>query len=235
MDAMPHSPNHLLAALPTADFELLRPHLQTMQLVQEVVLVAAREPLTHVFFPHSGVISLVVSLAAGEKIEVAMIGKDSVFGGSAALDGSISLTDAIVQLPGAASTLEVGRLRTAANESIAFRTMLIRHEQALFAQAQQSAACHASHSAESRLARWLLRMHDLSEEEALSLTQEFVAQMIGVRRNAVSLIANTLQQAGLIKYSRGHIQIRNLEGLSEVACECYVAVKTQYRRLLNED
>ena len=77
-------------------------------------------------------------------------------------------------------------------------------------------------------------MHDLSEEEALSLTQEFVAQMIGVRRNAVSLIANTLQHAGLIKYSRGHIQIRNLEGLSEVACECYVAVKTQYRRLLNE-
>ena len=124
MDAMPHSPNHLLAALPTADFELLRPHLQTMQLVQEVVLVAAGEPLTHVFFPHSGVISLVVSLAAGEKIEVAMIGKDSVFGGSAALDGSISLTDAIVQLPGAASTLEVGRLRTAANESIAFARCL---------------------------------------------------------------------------------------------------------------
>jgi Mn-dependent DtxR family transcriptional regulator len=77
-------------------------------------------------------------------------------------------------------------------------------------------------------------MHDLSEEETLSLTQEFVAQMIGVRRNVVSLIANTLQQAGLIKYSRGHIQIKNLEGLNEVACECYVAVKTQYRRLLNE-
>jgi CRP-like cAMP-binding protein len=106
MDAIPHSPNHLLAALPTADFELLRPHLQAAQLVQEVVLVAAGEPLTHVFFPHSGVISLVVSLAAGQKIEVAMIGKDSVFGGSAALDGSISLANAIVQLPGAASTLE---------------------------------------------------------------------------------------------------------------------------------
>jgi CRP-like cAMP-binding protein len=234
MDAIPRSPNHLLAALPGADFELLRPHLQTMQLVQEVVLVAAGHMLTRVFFPHSGVISLVVSLTAGEKIEVAMIGSDSVFGGSAALDGSISLTDAIVQLPGTASTLEVGRLRTAANESIAFRTMLIRHEQALFAQAQQSAACNASHSAESRLARWLLRMHDLSEAKTLPLTQDFVAQMIGVRRNAVSLIAHALQQAGLIKYSRGHIQITNLEGLNDLACECYAAVKTQHRRLLSE-
>ncbi|HTE92533.1 MAG TPA: helix-turn-helix domain-containing protein, partial [Bradyrhizobium sp.] len=82
--------------------------------------------------------------------------------------------------------------------------------------------------------RWLLRMHDLSEEETLSLTQEFVAQMIGVRRNAVSLVANTLQQAGLIQYSRGYIQIKNLEGLNEVACECYAAVKTQHHRLLNE-
>ena len=109
MDAIPHPPNHLLAALPAADFELLRPHLHTIELVQDVVLVAAGEALTHVFFPHDGVISLVVSLAAGEKIEVAMIGNDSVFGGSAALDGSISLTDAIVQLPGTASTLEVGR------------------------------------------------------------------------------------------------------------------------------
>jgi CRP-like cAMP-binding protein len=232
MDAIPRCPNHLLAALPAADFELLRPHLHTMQLVQEVVLVTAGNPLTRVFFPHSGAISFVVSLTAGEKIEVAMIGSDSVFGGSAALDGGISLTDAIVQLPGTASTLEVGRLRTAANESIACRTMLIRHEQALLAQAQQSAACNASHSAESRLARWLLRMHDLSEAKTLPLTQDFVAQMIGVRRNAVSIIAHALQTAGLIKYSRGHIQITDLEGLNDVACECYAAVWTQHRRLL---
>jgi CRP-like cAMP-binding protein len=218
MDAIPHFPNHLLAALPAADFKLLRPHLQTMELVQEVVLVAAGDPLTRVFFPHSGVISLVVSLTAGEKIEVAMIGNDSVFGGSAALDGSISLTDAIVQLPGTASTLEVGRLRAVANESIAFRTLLIRHEQALFAQAQQSAACNASHSAETRLARWLLRMHDLSEAKTLPLTQDFVAQMIGVRRNAVSLIAHALQAAGLIKYSRGHIQITKLDGINDLSC-----------------
>jgi CRP-like cAMP-binding protein len=232
MDASPQSANHLLAALPAAIFKQLCPHLQTMELVQEVVLIAAGEPLVRAFFPHSGVISLVVSLTEGQAVEVAMIGRDSVFGGSAALDGSISLTDAIVQLPGAASTLEVEHLRTVANQSIAFRTTLIRHEQALFAQAQQSAACNASHSAESRLARWLLRMHDLAEAEDLPLTQEFLAQMIGVERNSVSLIAHKLQAAGVIKYSRGHIKITNIEGLKNVACECYLAVNFQHHRLL---
>lgn len=143
MDAISHSPNHLLVALPTAAFELLRPHLETIELVQEDVLVGAGDRMTRVYFPHNGVISLVVSLASGGMVEVAMIGRDSIFGASAALDGNISLTDAIVQLPGTASTLEVGVLRTAAEQSIAFRTTLIRHEQALFAQAQQSAACTA--------------------------------------------------------------------------------------------
>ena len=235
MDAIPRSPNHLLAVLPGADFEQLRPHLQTIELVQETVLVAAGDRLTRVFFPHNGVISLVVSLAGGGMVEVAMVGRDSVFGASAALDGNISLTDAIVQLPGAASTLEVGILRTAAEQSIAFRTTLIRHEQALFAQAQQSAACNAMHSAEARLARWLLRMHDLAGEEKLHLTQDFLAQMIGVQRNSVSTVAHALQQAGIIKYSRGHIEITNLEALKEASCECYQAVNAQYDKLLYDD
>jgi CRP-like cAMP-binding protein len=121
MDAIPHSYNRLLAALPAAAFELLRPHLETIELVQEDVLVAAGDQLARVFFPHNGVISLVVSLAGGGTVEVAMIGRDSIFGASAALDGKISLTDAIVQLPGTASTLEVGILRSAAEQSIAFR------------------------------------------------------------------------------------------------------------------
>jgi CRP-like cAMP-binding protein len=196
MEAVPHSVNHLLAALPPRDFGLLRPHLETIELVQETVLVAAGEPLTRVFFPHNGVISLVVSLIAGGSVEVAMIGRDSVFGGSAALDGKISLTNAVVQLPGTASTLELGILRTVARENIAFRTTLIRHEQAVFAQAQQSAACNALHSAEARLARWLLRMHDLAGKDELYLTQDFLAQMIGVQRNSVSTVAHILQRAG---------------------------------------
>ncbi len=229
----PHSPNHLLAALPPAEFDVLRPHLQTMVLVQEAPLVAAGDRMEQAIFPHSGVISLVVSLSGGEIVEVAMIGRDSVFGGAAALDGGVSLTDAMVQHPGIASTIDIERLRTFANHSITFRTKLVRHEQALFAQAQQSAACNATHSAEARLARWLLRMHDLAEDEDLPLTQDFLAEMIGVKRNSVSLVAHVLQTAGLIKYSRGHIKILDIDGLKDIACECYAAVNAQHRKLLD--
>jgi CRP-like cAMP-binding protein len=235
LDVIARSPNQLLAALPAADFELVRPHLETVELVQEDVLVGAGDRLTRVFFPHNGAISLVVSLGSGEIIEVATIGRDSIYGGTAALDGNISLTDAIVQLPGTASTLEVGRLRAAADRSATFRTTLIRHEQALFAQAQQSAACNASHSVEARLARWLLRMHDLSNDNELLLTQDFLAQMIGVQRNSVSTVAHTLQKAGIIKYARGHIKIMDLEALRGASCECYEAVNAQYEKLLYSD
>jgi CRP-like cAMP-binding protein len=235
LDVIARSPNQLLAALPAADFELIRPHLDTIELVQGDVLVGAGDRLKRIVFPHDGAISLVVSLESGGMIEVATIGRDSVFGGTAALDGDISLTDAIVQLPGTASTLKVKSLRNAADLSVTFRTTLIRHEQALFAQAQQSAACNASHTVEARLARWLLRMHDLSNDHELPLTQDFLAQMIGVQRNSVSTVAHTLQQAGIIKYARGHIKITNLEALRDASCECYEAVNAQYKKLLYED
>ena len=234
MDAVPVSPNRLLAALPGADFLRLRPHLETVLLVQGDLLVGAGKQLTKVYFPHNGVISLVVSLADGRMVEVAMVGRDSVFGGTTALDGNISLTDAIVQLSGVASTLAVKDLQAAAEQSVAFRTTLIRHEQALFAQAQQAAACNAMHSTEARLARWLLRTHDLVGDDKLHLTQDFLAQMIGVQRNSVSTVAHMLQQAGTIKYARGHIEITDIEALEKASCECYQSVKIQYKRLLNE-
>ena len=123
-------------------------------------------------------------------------------------------------------------LREVAEQSPTFRTMLIRHEQALFAQAQQSAACNASHSVEARLSRWLLRARDLAGSNTLDLTQEFLAQMLGVRRTSVSLVANTLQSAGLIRYSRGRIEITNLEGLRADVLRVLRAVKTQYDRLI---
>jgi CRP-like cAMP-binding protein len=233
--SIPLSPNHLLASLPAEDFELLRPHLRSVEMVQGVVLAQSGEKLTHAYFPHSGIISLVVNLAQGEMVESAMIGRDSVFGASASLDGLTSLSNAIVQLPGFASILGVGHLRTAADQSASFRTSLIRHEQVLFVQAQQSAACNASHSLESRLSRWLLRTRDLSGSDTLLLTQEFLAEMLGVRRNAVSIVANTLQSAGFIQYNRGHIRITNLVGLKETTCECYETVRDHYARLLCSD
>jgi len=228
------SPNHLLASLSGSDFELLGPQLRSVELVHEAVLAEAGDPLARAYFPHSGVISLVVSLAEGEMVEVAMVGRDSVFGASAALDGGVSLHDAIVQLPGAASIIDIARLRTAAEQSVSLRNTLIRHEQVILVQAQQSAACNATHAVEARLTRWLLRARDLAGSDSLPLTQEFLAQMLGVRRNSVSLVANTLQQAGFIRYHRGHIEITNLEGLKEGCCECYGMVKAHCDRLLND-
>jgi CRP-like cAMP-binding protein len=234
MDVSPRSPNNLLSSLSAADFELLRPHLQHAELIHETTLARAGDAIARVYFPHSGIISLVLSLADGERIEVAMVGRDSVFGASAALDGRTALNDAIVQLPGEASTLDVSHLRAAAAESSSFRAALIRHAEFVFVQAQQSAACNAAHTLEARLARWLLRARDLSGSDTLHLTQEFLGQMLGVQRSSVSLVANTLNAAGLIRYRRGRIEITNLDGLTESSCECYASVKTQYDRLLRE-
>jgi hypothetical protein len=166
-------------------------------------------------------------------IETAMVGRDGAFNAASALDGKVSLNKGIVQSAGSAGTLEVNRLRRLANELEPFRAILIRHEHVLFAQSQQSAACNASHSVEARMCRWLLYMRDLAGSDDLMLTQEFLAQMLGVRRPSVSLIANTLQKAGLIKYSRGHMRLLNVPGLKKGACECYGTVKAHYERLLS--
>lgn len=231
----PQSPNLLLARLPAADFELLRPHLKPTELVHESVLFAEGDRIDRVFFPHSGIISLVVGLAGGEMIEAGMIGRDSALGASSALDGQISLNRSIVQLPGYGSTIDATHFRKVVGQSAPFRVALMRHEQALFAEAQQSAACNASHKIENRLARWLLRSRDLSGGDTLELTQEFLAQMLGVQRSSVSIVASTLQHAGLIRYSRGTIEITNLAGLREASCECYEKVKSHYDRLLKHN
>ena len=227
------SPNHLLSSLPAAVSDEILPHLKSVDLKQGDTLFEFGDTVSRVYFPHSGVVSLVIGLATGEMIETGMIGRDSLVGGSSALDGNISLNKAIVKIAGAASVLQVDRLRQIANEHIEFRTTLIRHEQAILVQAQQSAACNISHTLEARLARWLLRCRDLMGSDDLVLTQEFIGQMLGVRRTSVSIVAGTLQQAGLVRYRRGHIHIADLEGLLEAACECYQAVKTQSDRLLN--
>jgi CRP-like cAMP-binding protein len=227
------SPNRLLASLRPADLELLGPHLRPVELENETVLFEAGDQVDRVYFPHSGIISLVVELSGGQAIEAAMIGRDSMLGATAALDGAVSLNRAIVQLPGRGETLEVAYFRKVAQQSLSLRTTLLRHEQAIFVQAQQSAACNASHTVEARLSRWLLRSRDLSGSDILLLTQEFLAQMLGVQRSSVSPVAHTLQQAGLLRYSRGRIEITNLEGLQDASCECYGTVKAHHDRLLN--
>ena len=225
---MSKSPNRLLASLPADAFSAISPHLNIVELKFGDVLAEAGSPIQQVYFPYSGVISLVVELDVGTMIETAMVGRDGAFNAASALDGKVSLNKGIVQSAGSAGTIEVNRLRRLANELEPFRSLLIRHEQVLFAQSQQSAACNASHSVEARMCRWLLYMRDLAGNDDLMLTQEFLAQMLGVRRPSVSLVANTLQKAGLIKYSRGRMRLLDIKGLQKGACECYGTVKAHY-------
>jgi CRP-like cAMP-binding protein len=219
-----HSPNRFLKSLTSSDLDLLVPHLRLSEMEQGVVLVAANAPVERVYFPSGGFISLVTTLAGGDTLEAAMIGLDSFFGPMAALDGGLTLSDAIVQLPGCAFTMD-----SAARQSPTFRSLIVKHERALFTQALQSAACCAFHNVEARLARWLLQARDISGGgDRLPLTQEFLVQMLGARRSSVSLVTNKLQRAGLIRYSRGLIEIVDINGLKGVSCECYGAIKAHY-------
>lgn len=233
MDPIHRSPNGFLSALSEEDFELMRPHLRTVDLVQDFVLAEVGERLTRAYFPHRGVISLVVNLARGERVQVAMIGPDSIFGCFSALAGEPTvLNSAVVLVPGVASVIDVDRLRSATEQSRTLQALLFKHVLAIYVQSQQTAGCNAAHTVESRLARCLLQTHDLSGGNKLYLTQESLAQMIGARRNSVSLVASTLQQAHFIHYSRGHIELTDIDGLTKTACECYSAAKTQYDRLV---
>ena len=225
-------PNGFLQSLTIGDFELLRPHLRTVRLEHSKVLFDVGGKIPHVFFPHGGVVSLVVVLFDGDLIEAAMIGRDGVVGTAAALDDAVGLHRAIVQIEGAASVVDMPHAQAAVAASRTLRKKLYQHDQVLLAQAQQSAACNAKHHVEERLCRWLLTTRDHVGADSLPLTQEYIAQMLGVRRTSVTLAARNLQAVNLIKYRRGVINILDVEGLQEAACECHEAVKAQAARMI---
>ena len=224
--------NRLLAQLSQDDFRLLEPCLKIILFQQQTVLFEADEEIAQVYFPSGAVVSLIVTLQSGEMVEAAMVGLDGVVGAAAALDGRISLSRGVVQLSGEIVTCSLAGLKAAAMQSPTLLSLLIRHEQTVFAQAQQSAACFATHHINARLCRWLLRARDLSRSDTLNFTQEYLAEMLGVKRTSVTLVAHALQAAGLIEYRRGKIQILNVEALQDSACECYEAVNRHYARLL---
>jgi len=232
MSQSPHSTNLLLASLPPENMAALVPHLRVVQLPQETVLFEAGDTIKAIYFPHTGIVSIVVDLASGETIETAMIGRDSLVGGSAALDDDIALNRAVVQVAGVASVVDVGTFRGLAQQSHTFHATLARHRQFILAQAQQSAACNAAHTLEARLSRWLLRCRDLLGSDDIHLTQEFLGEMLGARRTSVTLVASALKQAGFIRYRRGHISVIDVEGLRDSACECYKTNKAQGKRLI---
>jgi CRP-like cAMP-binding protein len=224
--------NAFLASLSESAKAALRPYLKALHLQQKTVLYEAGDTINAVYFPIDAVVSLVVSLATGEITEAAMVGKDGAVGMASALNGKIAMSRAIVQLSGDAMVCDPAAFKGVALQSENLISKIMRHEQALFAQAQQSTACMAYHEVEARLCRWLLRARDLSGSDQLPFTQEILAEMLGVRRTSVTAVARTLQEAGMIKYTRGKIEILDIEGLHESVCECHATVTDQYRQLL---
>jgi CRP-like cAMP-binding protein len=224
--------NAILSSLSAGDAAALRPHLKVTHLQQKTVLHNTGDTINKIYFPTTAVVSLVVALESGEMTEAAMVGKDGAVGIASALDGKLAINRAIVQLGGDAIVCDQAAFRSAALQSESLITTVMRHEQTLFAQAQQSTACMAYHEVDARLCRWMLRARDLLGSDQLPFTQDFLAEMLGVQRTSVNTVARTLQEAGLIKYRRGQIEIIDVEGLLEGACECYEVVKEQYSQLL---
>lgn len=226
------SKNQFLQSLSPSDYEILRPHLHKVALQHGDILFDVGDPIEHVLFPECGIVSLVVPVSEGDAVEAGMIGGDGVVGASSALDSHEAVNRAIVQVPGSALRVRSREARQAVDASRSIRSAFYRYDQLVLAQAQQSAVCNAKHQIEERLCRWLLRTHDLISDDDMPLTQDFLAQMLGVRRTSVSLAASQLQSAGIIRYSRGKIRMRDKERMKECACECYDALKSQERRLL---
>jgi len=209
------------------------PHLTVVRLEFRDVLNETHTEVQKVFFPHWGVISCVVELIGGGAIETGMIGKDGQFGAGPALDHKVSLNSVIVQVPGDASVIAADRFCELAQEHPSLRQITMGYEQFFLAQAQQTAACNAVHKVEERTCKWLVRMHKLIGDE-MPITQEFLAQMMGVRRTSVTEVAGKLQRAGMIRYSRGRVRITDLELVERTACECHEALNSHYSRVFEE-
>jgi len=228
---MPHSKNQLLARLGAEQLAQFSSHLKVVALGQGELIADTHGNVRKVYFPHSGIISCIVEMKGGHAIETGMIGNDGAFGAAQALDDKVSLNKVTMQVPGSASAIDADRLREAAERSKAFRTLLIEYELFMTAQVQQTAACNAVHSVQTRMCRWLLRMHELVGND-MPLTQEFLSEMIGVRRSSVTRVAGDMQKAGMISYTRGRLHIVDIELVTMNACECHDDVRSHYDRIM---
>jgi CRP-like cAMP-binding protein len=223
--------NLLLAALPAQDLSLLTPHLKEIPLLQGAVLHEQGELIDQVYFPHDGIISLLAVMQQGNAVETATIGYEGAVGSLSGLGPRRSHTRAVVQVAGYCSRIAAARFRKAAEESQEVRSIIVRYGEMLLIQVQQAAACNALHAVEARLSRWLLQARDRLDGNTIKLTHEFLSQMLGVRRTTVTVIASMLQEAGLIRYHRGQIEIVDRPGLEARACECYEAIRRQIDHL----
>jgi len=223
----PSGRNSLLALLPASDLSLLTSHMKDVLLQQGTVLQEQGDRVEEVYFPHDGIVALLAVMQQGDAIEIATIGCEGAIGSHAGLGPRRAHMRAVVQITGTASRIPAARFRKAAEESEAIRDIIVRYGEMLLVQVQQTAACNALHDVEERLSRWLLQAHDRLNSNTIRLTHEFLSQMLGVRRPTVTVVARMLQEAGLIRYHRGHIEILDRLGLEARACECYEAIRRQ--------
>jgi len=213
--------NKLLASLPRAQFDLLSPHFQVVDIEQGDTLLETGEEFDQVYFPHSGMVSLLIVMGDGNAIETATVGREGVVGAMAGLGIHKSLVRAVVQLPLTVSRIPAAKFRKACNDSGATRDLCIRYNEVLLLQARVTAACNVLHPVEARFCRWLLQSADRAESQTVALTQQFLSEMLGVRRTSVSDVASGIQERGAITYSRGVINIVDRVALEGLSCECY--------------
>jgi CRP-like cAMP-binding protein len=224
--------NRLLAALPKKDYQNLLADLQPFALTFSDILFESGDNIRHVYFPTSGIVSLLSTVGEGEHVEVGIVGNEGMVGLPAFMGVSKSRTRALVQGEGNALRLNVAKLRRELSNGSALQKLLHRYTHSLMTQISQSAACNRFHQVNQRLARWLIMTHDRIEGDEFRLTQEFLSHMLGVRREGVTLAAGTLQKQNLIRYSRGQIKILDRAGLEAASCKCYEVVKDEYDNFL---
>jgi len=231
-----HSPtqNRLLAAMPAAEFERLSPHLELVEMPLGGVLYESGGELEHVYFPTDCIVSLLYVLENGASAEIAVVGNEGILGISLFMGGETTPSRAVVQSAGFGYRLEAPLLKQEFNRAGPVLRLLLRYTQALITQMTQTAVCNRHHSVEQQLCRWLLLSIDRLSSNSLNMTQELIANMLGVRREGVTEAAGNLQRAKLIRYRRGCIDVIDRPGLENAVCECYSVVKAEFDRLLSD-
>jgi CRP-like cAMP-binding protein len=229
------SRNQILGRLNQADYDGLRAQLQVVSLNVKQVIQQQGRRIDYAYFPESCVVSLVQQLGDGKLIETATVGNEGMVGLTAAFGLDASPFTAVCQIPGEAVRLRADVLLAERRRGGQLADLVLRFANATIAMLSQSAACNRAHSLEERMCRWLLMTHDRVDADSFPLTQEFVAQMLGVRRPTVNLAGRSLQRAGLIRYVRGKITILDRKGMEETACECYSDVRAEFARSLGEN
>ena len=226
------SANRLLAALPRAEYLRLLPYLEPVSLPYRQSLYAAHTPIPYVWFIERGVVSLIRAMQDGTLVEISVIGYEGMVGLPLLLGIESVPSQALVQIPGAGLRMRATVFRREVPAGSPLHDLLHRYSQAYINQVMQGVACNRVHSIAQRCARWLLQTHDRVDADQFLLTQAFLAQMLGVRRASVGMVAGKLQKAGLIRYSRGVITVLDRPGLEAAACECYRIIEAEYKRLL---